>query len=113
MAGETAVTVHLPEKLYRDSQWLVEAGFHKNLDEVIWSGLQLEIALHSPALDDIAPPGLTDGERMAFYLEKLRSQIRAQGGLHPGKTPEEVIETLRRTREEIWEEKYAAHFGYK
>jgi hypothetical protein len=35
------------------------------------------------------------------------------GGLGLGDTPEEVIETLRRTRQQLWEEKYAAYFGRK
>jgi hypothetical protein len=40
-----------------------------------------------------------------FYLTKLRREIAEASGLFPGKTKEEVIEILRRTREQIYEEK--------
>jgi hypothetical protein len=40
-----------------------------------------------------------------FYLTKLRREIAEASGLFPGKTKEEVIEILRRTREQVYEEK--------
>ena len=49
-------------------------------------------------------------ERYTFYLDKLRREIAAAGGIFPGKTPKEAIEILRQTREQLYEEKYAAHF---
>jgi len=41
------------------------------------------------------------------YCKGLRQEINKMGGLFPGKSPEEVIEILRQTRKEIYEEKYA------
>lgn len=53
---------------------------------------------------------LSDAERCAFYIQNIRQHINKAGGLFAGKTADEVIETLRQTREQIYEEKYAAHF---
>jgi hypothetical protein len=60
----------------------------------------------------VTPPGALEpgGERYTFYLDKLRREIAAAGGIFPGKTRKEAIEMLRQTREQIYEEKYVAHF---
>lgn len=40
-------------------------------------------------------------------LEALRASIAAQGGLDVGETTEEIVEHMRRTRQEIWDAEYA------
>jgi hypothetical protein len=40
-------------------------------------------------------------------LDALREQIRKEGHLLQGKSEDEVVEQLRRTREEIWDAEYA------
>jgi hypothetical protein len=44
-------------------------------------------------------------------LEALRMKIRERGGLVVGKKKDQVIKKLRATREAIWKEDYADHFG--
>jgi hypothetical protein len=52
-----------------------------------------------------------DGDAYATSLETLRLKIRARVGLIKGKTKHQVIKRLRATREAIWKEDYANHFG--
>jgi hypothetical protein len=52
-----------------------------------------------------------EGDAYATSLETLRLKIRARGGLIKGKTKHQVIKRLRATREAIWKEDYADHFG--
>ena len=56
-------------------------------------------------------PQPSEGDAYAASLEALRSRIRAKGGLITGKTKHQVIKRLRASREAIWKEDYADHFG--
>ena len=40
-------------------------------------------------------------------LAALQASIAAHGGLNVGETTEEIVETMRRTRQEIWDAEYA------
>jgi hypothetical protein len=51
------------------------------------------------------------GDTYGANLEALRMKIRERGGLITGKNKEQVIKELRATREAIWKEDYADHFG--
>jgi Protein of unknown function (DUF2281) len=57
------------------------------------------------------PQPSSEGDAYAASLEALRLKIRARGGLITGKSNHEVIKRLRATRETIWKENYADHFG--
>ena len=54
-----------------------------------------------------------EGEEYAYYLGTLREKIRDRGGLNLGKTKEERIQKLKRTRELVWKEDYENHFGHQ
>ncbi len=54
-----------------------------------------------------------EGERFSYYLEKLRKKIQARGGLELGKTENEILRKLRKTRQKIWKEDYESYFGRK
>ena len=57
------------------------------------------------------PPQPIEGDAYAASLEALRLKIRARGGLITGKTKDQLIKRLRASRETIWKEDYADHFG--
>lgn len=105
-----SVTLTIPEGIYNQTQRLIEAGLFRDFEEVVMAGIRYVLFEAAVIEAEPEPPGLTGPERCAYYIEKLRQQIREIGGLFPGKTKEEVIEILRKTREQIFEEKYAAHF---
>jgi len=108
MADRT-VTLTIPEELYEKSQKLVDAGLYDDFSVAVQAGLR---SLLDAYFDDSEePPGLDGPAKCAFYLERIRDKIEEEGGLFPGKSAEEVIEILRETRRQIYEEKYAAHFG--
>ena len=52
-----------------------------------------------------------EGDAYAASLEGLRLKIRERGGLIRGRSKDQVIKKLRATRETIWVEDYADHFG--
>lgn len=106
------VTVAMPEYLYEELQKkLVDSGPCQNLSDAVYFALNCFLDEH---FDDSNEPSIPDGmSKYAFYLEKLRKGIKEMGGLFPGKSSEEVIEILRQTRKEIYEKRYASHFGRK
>jgi hypothetical protein len=59
------------------------------------------------------PKGKRESEEYSYWLEELRKKIELRGGLYPGKTEEEILQDLRRTRETIWNEDYEDHFRHK
>ncbi len=52
-------------------------------------------------------------ELYRYYLQRIRRGIAEGGNLFPNQTLDEVIQNLRQTRDELYEEKYAAHFRHK
>ena len=54
---------------------------------------------------------VTEGDAYGANLEALRMKIRKRGGLISGKSKDQVIKKLRATRETLWKEDYADHFG--
>ncbi len=109
--AEKTITVTLPEGLHEKVTELVDAGLFTDFGEAVRAGLRELLLEHIPLNEVWEPNGLSGGQRFAYHLRQLRKEIKAVGGLFPGKTPEEVIEVLRQTREQIFKEKYARHFG--
>lgn len=56
--------------------------------------------------------GTSKSKRAQDYLKRLRESVARKGGIFPGKNRESVIASLRKTREEIWEEKLAHRPGH-
>ena len=56
-------------------------------------------------------PVTKEGDAYGTNLETLRLKIRERGGLFAGQSSSQIIERLRATREEVWKEDYADHFG--
>jgi hypothetical protein len=102
------VTITLPDTLLEQSEKLVESGYFSDIEDVVNAGVKHLVHEWTPTLEDGAPPRGPD--RFRFYLNKLRRDIAAAGGLFPGKTKEEIIEIMRQTRQEIYEEEYADYF---
>ena len=106
---EQTITVTLPKALYDLSARLVKVGVFSDIEDVVKTGIR-HVLLEWSAVEGEAEPLEPGLEQYTFYLDKLRREITAAGGIFPGKTREEAIEMLRQTREQIYEEKYAAHF---
>lgn len=46
-------------------------------------------------------------KKAKIHLEELRQMIAKKPSRFPQMSEEEIIEALRKTREEVWEEKFA------
>jgi hypothetical protein len=57
------------------------------------------------------PQPLSEGDAYEASLETIRLKMREKGGLFVGKSKNQIIEELRATRESLWDEDYAGHFG--
>ena len=57
-----------------------------------------------------SPPS-NEGDTYAANLEALRLKIREKGGLIRERGKGQLIKKLRATRENLWKENYAGHFG--
>ena len=107
------ITLTLSDLLYEKTQRLVDEGLFADLDEAIRAGLR-QILLEAAIIEgQAASLSVDEFEQYRLSLRKLRQGIAQAGGLFPDKTSDEVIETLRRTRDEIYEEKYAPHFRHQ
>lgn len=84
------MTLELPASLYADLESLA-AEEQQNLVEVL-AHLVKAASRRSAWLSDV---------------RALREQIRLDGGLAVGHTKEQVVEQLRQTRREIFENQYA------
>ncbi|MBC8446922.1 MAG: hypothetical protein H8D78_04155 [Chloroflexi bacterium] len=86
-------------------------------EELYQKMCEAQVAYAVPSLADFARQALEEKleqleKRQAYRRElgRLRQGIREAGGLKAlglGETKEEIIESLRRTRQEIFEEEYA------
>lgn len=103
--------VTIPEEFYEESKKLIDSGLYEDFSAAVQAGLR---SLLEEYFDDSDKPEKHNGQsEFAYHLQKLRQEINKMGGLFPGKSPEEVIEILRQTRKEIYEEKYAPHLRHK
>lgn len=103
------VTVTIPAGIYEQVKALVEKGFFGDFDEAVSDGLRhvlLEIAFIETGGEPLPPFG---PERYRYFLNRLRQGIREAGGLFPKRTKEEIMEKLRQTREQLYEE-IAPHY---
>lgn len=90
LSKTSQVTIRLPKQVYDDLLSLQSASLPTPVE--IITELVREARQHHDWLEDLA---------------QLRVQIRQDGGLQIGTNEDDVIETLRRTRETVFSEEYA------
>ncbi len=90
LSNSSQVTIRLPKQVYDDLLSLQSALLTTPIE--IITELVKEARQHHDWLEELA---------------QLRAQIREDGGLPIGANEDEVIETLRRTRETVFNEEYA------
>lgn len=88
------INITLPKRLVEKSRVLIEEGLFSNFSELVREGIKDELELSKLQLDKMAVL------RKWFVDEK-------QGGFDTSKlTEEQIMKRLRRTREQLWEEKF-------
>jgi protein-arginine kinase len=84
------ITVHMPETVYAELEAL---AVERSSDPVSVLTDLVMTARHRPTYGQL--------------WRELVDLVQREGGLNVGKTTEEIVEQLRKTREEIFEAEYA------
>ena len=107
---EQRISLTIPKQLYNDSLGLVNSQLFSDFNEVVKSGLRRELEELAPFVKSSKNKSKrNEAEQWRYIVKIMREKLKAQGGLK--KTHEELIEDIRRTREQLFKEKYATHFG--
>lgn len=88
------INITLPKRLVKKSRILIEEGLYSNFSELVREGIKDELELSKLQLDKMAALGkwLAEEKQTGFDTSKL--------------TEEQIMKRLRRTREQLWEEKF-------
>lgn len=92
------INITLPKKLANRAKVLVDEGLYANFSELVREGIRNELLLDQK---------LMEKKRV---LEKWFREEKGKGIDTSGLTQEELIERVRKTRNELWEEKYEEWF---
>lgn len=77
------------------------------LPGVLYADLQALAAEEEGDLVTLLSRWVRERQHWLHDLQELRALIRREGGLAVGNTKEEVVEQMRKTRQEIFEVEYA------
>ena len=88
------INITLPKRLVEKSRILIEEGLYSNFSELVREGIKDELELSRLQLDKMVVLGkwLAEEKQAGFDTSKL--------------TEEQIMKRLRRTREQLWEEKF-------
>ena len=92
------INITLPKKLVNKAKVLIDEGLYSNFSELIREGIRNELLLDQK---------LMEKKRI---LEKWFKDEKGKGIDTSGLTQEELVERIRKTRNDIWEEKYEEWF---
>ena len=99
MSDIIRINITLPKKLVRKSRILIDEGIYSNFSELVREGIKDEIELNKSQIEKIK------------ILKKWFEEDKSQGFDISKLSKEEVIKRLRKTREQLWEEKYKLIYG--
>lgn len=110
----------LNNKMYKWENTNMLSQINKNEEKIILKLRELPEEKRVEVIDFIdflrrsilSPKRKIKGEEYSYYLAELRIKIQNRGGLGLGKSKEEVLEKLRKTREKVWKEDYENHFRH-
>ena len=88
------INITLPKRLVEKSRVLLDEGLYSNFSELVREGIKDELELSKLQLDKMAAlrKWLAEEKQAGFDTSKL--------------TEEQIMKRLRRTREQLWEEKF-------
>ncbi|MBI2658686.1 hypothetical protein HYX05_01105 [Candidatus Woesearchaeota archaeon] len=91
------VNITLPVQLFEKSKHLVEKGLYSNFSDLVRSSLRKELKEDRQLLDE--------DEEWQRLVKEIRADLQKTELAKMSK--EQIIKRLRKTRDKIWEEKYA------
>lgn len=92
------INITLPKRLVEKSRVLLEEGIYSNFSELVREGIKNELLLDKGLLEKKA------------LLNKWFGEEAPKGKDTSNLTREELIRRIRRTRDELWSEKYKEWF---
>ncbi|MBI2653548.1 hypothetical protein HYX02_01930 [Candidatus Woesearchaeota archaeon] len=93
------INITLPKKLVEKSKILIEEGLYSNFSELVREGIKDEIELNKSQI-----------EKMKI-LRKWFKEEKHKGFDTSKLAQEDIIKRLRKTREQLWEEKFKFIYG--
>ena len=93
------INITLPKKLVQKSRVLIEEGIYSNFSELVREGIKDEIELNKSQIEKIK------------ILKKWFNEEKHKGFDTSKLTQEEIIKRLRKTRYQLWEEKFKFVYG--
>ena len=88
------INITLPRKLVKKSKILIDEGLYSNFSEIVREGIKDEIELNKIQINKMKT------------IRKWFKEEKNKGFDTSNLTKEEIIKRLRKTREELWEEKF-------
>ena len=88
------INITLPKKLVDNAKILIEEGIFSNFSELVREGIKDEIELNRPQI------------QKAGILNQWLREERGSGYDASKLSREEILRRLRKTREQLWEEKF-------
>jgi len=93
------VNITLPKKLVQKSRILIDEGLYSNFSELVREGIKDEIELNKSQIEKVKT-------LKKWLLEEKNT------GFDASRLPqEEIMQRLRKTREQLWEEKFKLIYG--
>lgn len=93
------INITLPKKLVQKSKILIEEGLYSNFSELVREGIKDEIELNKSQIEKIK------------ILKKWFNEEKHKGFDTSKLNQEEIIKRLRKTRDQLWEEKFKFIYG--
>lgn len=92
------INITLPKKLVEKSKVLIDEGLYANFSELVREGIKNELLLDQNLIEK------------KKILDKWFKEEEGKGFDASSLTQEQLIERIRKTRDEIWDEKYKEWF---
>ena len=98
MSDFQRINITLPKKLLNKSKVLIEEGIYSNFSELVRESIKNEILLDRNLLDK------------KTAIDKIFREEMGKGFDTSNLTQEELIKRIRKTRDELWDEKHKGWF---
>ena len=93
------INITLPKSLVNKSKILIDEGIYSNFSELVREGIKDEIELNKHQIEKV--------KLIRKWFEEEKGKEFDTSKL----SKEEILKRLRKTREELWEEKYKFIYG--
>ncbi len=98
MSNIQRINITLPKKLVQKSKVLIEEGIYSNFSELVRESIKNELLMDKNLIEK------------KTILDKWFREEKGKGYDTSHLTQEELIKRIRKTRDELWDEKYKEWF---